>query len=286
MIYSFCIKTNNQKILDALLNKFECIDLDNIFLSRNKFKIYDNIIIHYSGNNHIYFYEMLSSILTSIVLEFYEKNLFKNIINSNYFYFTLSEKSDILKHCEKSALESFDINLRKHKIYDQWLDYVLNNKTVILDGFVTFRLKEYKEILDNIVDYSINNFLVQREYLEFIELLKLYISSKAPNIELLHLVYLENNAILLDSNKNVIPIENNIANTKFLSDISFSRNDYCLNTILTLLPSEICIHLIDEEDEFINTLKLVFEKKVTICHSCDICKTMQKTSIHNLLGHK
>ena len=281
MIHSFCIKTNNQKVIDALLEKFEDIYSDNIFLSCNKFKIYKNIIIHYTGENCTKFYEILSSILTSTIIEFYEDNLFRNIINTNYFYFTLQEKLDILQSCKKNAIENFDINIRKNKIYEQCLSYIRNNKSVILDGFITFRLKEYRDLLDNIVDYSINNFLVQREYLEFIELLRLYVNSKAPNIDLLHLVYLENSAILLDKEKNIIPIENSIANTRFLSDISFSGNDYCLNTILTLIPAELCIHLVDKEDEFINTLKLVFEGRVNICHSCDICDIMSKTHLHN-----
>lgn len=282
MLYSFCIKTNNQKTLDTLLDRFENINSDNLFLSCHKFKIYKNIIIHYSGNDSSYFHKMVSSVLTSIIIDLYENDIFRNIINHDYFYFTLQEKLDILRICTKNAYENFDINLRKEKIYKQWLNYVSNYKTVILDGFITFCIKDYKEILNSIVDYSINSFLVEREYLEFIELLRLYINSKTSNIDLLHLVYLENNAILLDCNRNLVPIENNITNTKFLSDISFSRNDYCLNTLLTLIPAKICIHLIDEEDEFINTLKLVFENRITICHSCDLCQVMSKTHLHNL----
>ncbi len=71
-------------------------------------------------------------------------------------------------------------------------------------------------------------------------------------------------------------------NAKFLSDISFSKNDYTLNTLLTLLPKKIYIHLIDDYiDEFINTLKLIFEKRISYCHDCDICNIYKipKTSL-------
>jgi len=54
-----------------------------------------------------------------------------------------------------------------------------------------------------------------------------------------------------------------------LSDISFSSNDYTLNSLLTLLPRRIYIHIIDGiEDEFINTLKLIFDNRVCICNDC------------------
>ena len=62
-------------------------------------------------------------------------------------------------------------------------------------------------------------------------------------------------------------------NAQYLSDISFSSNDYALNTLLTLLPRKIEIHLIGYEDEFINTLKLIFGTKIFICTDCNICRT-------------
>ena len=70
---------------------------------------------------------------------------------------------------------------------------------------------------------------------------------------------------------------------KYLSDISFSNNDYVLNTLLNLIPKKIYIHLIDNNtDEFINTVKLIFENRVKICSDCSICKLYKKShAIHS-----
>ncbi len=107
----------------------------------------------------------------------------------------------------------------------------------------------------------------------------LYVNSKKNNIDIVHLIYLNKESILLDNNKNVIPIQDNIFEAKYLSDISFSSNDYCLNTLLNLIPKKLNIHLIDNfEDEFITTLKLVFENQVSICNDCDICKIYRITN--------
>ena len=58
-----------------------------------------------------------------------------------------------------------------------------------------------------------------------------------------------------------------------MSDITFSSNDYALNTLLTLLPKKIYIHLLDNYvDEFVHTLGLIFDGRVEICTDCDICK--------------
>ena len=69
--------------------------------------------------------------------------------------------------------------------------------------------------------------------------------------------------------------------SKYVSDISFSSNDYTLNALLTLLPKKIYIHIINgTEDEFINTLKLIFDNRVYICNDCNICNAYKIKKIH------
>ena len=147
-----------------------------------------------------------------------------------------------------------------------------DNKSLILDGFVKFRLKDYIRLLDSIVDLSVNKFVIDREYTEFIDLLKVYINSKEYGCDIVHLIYQNQESILLDEFKNVIQLDNDVLNSKYLSDISFSSNDFALNSLLTLLPKVIYIHIVDVEDEFINTLKLIFDNRVFICDDCNMCK--------------
>ena len=82
----------------------------------------------------------------------------------------------------------------------------------------------------------------------------------------------------------VINIDKNILQAKYLSDISFSNNDYILNTLLNLLPNKIYIHLVSPLSnlDFLNTLQLIFENRVEHCNDCNICnlyKTIKRTGI-------
>ena len=75
--------------------------------------------------------------------------------------------------------------------------------------------------------------------------------------------------------------------SKYLSDISFSSNDYALNSLLTLLPKKIYIHLIDNViDEFIHTLGLIFEDRAQICTDCNICRLYKNSKIKKNKGEK
>lgn len=273
---SLCIKSNNKKIINYLLDSYSHINLEYVYVSNNNFKNYENVIVHYTGTDIKNFYDIFCKTLTDCILIFYEEKILKHLINFNYFYFNDIEKRQILNICTDS-LKLNDSNLElisyEDYIYDCIYEYILQNKSIVLDGFITFRLKEYIKMLDSLVDDSVNTFLIEREYIEFIEILKLYVSSSKSQIPIVHLIYMKSETILIDENKNIISTNDDIFRAKYLSDISFSSNDYALNTLLNLIPEKIIIHLVDTYfDEFIKTLKLIFENRVHICTDCNICK--------------
>lgn len=272
---SFCIKTNNTQIKNYLLNNLASIDFENVYYIDRKFKIYQNIIIHYIGEKEYEFINILSDIISNCILLFFEPVLIRRSINLNYFYFDDFEKKTIEKNCYDYIIDNEDDSLkfRKEEIWTNVLKYLSENKSMILDGFVNFRLGDYLTTVDNIVDYSVSKYIVEKEYTEFINLLKLYIDSKECEAKLVHLVYSGGESILLDEHRNIISLEDDIFNAKYLSDISFSSNDYALNALLTLLPERIEIHIIGYEDEFIDTLKLIFGTRIFICRNCNICRT-------------
>jgi len=271
VLKSVCIKTNNKNILNYLLENIEDLNISNTYFSCYKFKVYDNIIVHYTGKNTTLFLTKLSYLLTDIILDFYEPIIIKKLIFSNYFYFSSLEQKQILDLCINNS-SSDNLLEKTNLISSDIFEYLLQNKNINLDGFVSFRIPKYIKFLDSVVDLCVNKFVIDREYVEFINLLKIYINSKASSCEEVHLVYKNNESILLDGNYKTIEYDDSFAKAKFLSDVSFSSNDFALNTLLTLLPAKLYIHLISLEDEFINTLKLIFDDRVCICNDCSICK--------------
>ncbi len=281
---SLCIKTNNSDLLKYLLNELKELEIDNVCFSLRQFKHYKNIIIHYTGENETLFLEKISSILSLLVIDELEENFINKIILEYYFYFDCNERKDILNLCFDIMSNDFsDIFDKKFKLlYNVFYNFLLDNKSLYLQGFTNFRLKSYFKVLDDIVAEAVNCFVVEKEYLEFVSLLKLYINSQYSSCNLVHLIYTSNEeeSILLDENKEIINISHDNLNAKYLSDISFSANDYTLNTLLTLLPKEIYIHLIDDYiDDFINTLITIFENRVHLCTDCNICNLYRHSTI-------
>ena len=69
---SFCIKTNNQNIIDYLLNKIEIIDFNDIYYCEKEFKIYKNVFIHYIGQDIDGFTRFVTELICDTVTKFYE----------------------------------------------------------------------------------------------------------------------------------------------------------------------------------------------------------------------
>jgi len=284
---SLCIKTNNEDILTYLQNEFSEFNMLNVFYSRHEFKSYKNSIIHYTGIDNELFYTKLATILSYIVIDFFEQSILKTILCSNYFYFDNSEINNILALCNENICDSdeFSFANRQMLLFNSFYEYISTHHSIVLSGFINFRLKDYRCLLENLVDFSVNEYIIEREYLEFISLLRLYINSQVPSSQTLHIISLENNLVLLDEKMKVIDIDKHALNAKYLSDVSFSNNDYVLNTLLNLLPQKIYLHLASPLSnlEFINTLQLIFEKRIEMCHDCNICNLYKniKSGIKN-----
>lgn len=279
---TLCIKTNNQKAINYLLDNLKNIELDDVSFSCHKFKVYYNIFIHYKGINLELFLSTISNILMFLVLDIYEENITRNILQKEYFYFDKLERKEVLNKFRDICLDDIESFERKENVlFNTFYQFLSQNSKMYLKGFVTFRLKDYSKEIERIVDNAVNQYLIEKEYTEFVSLLKLYINSEESTTDLVHLIYHNEESILLDKDKNRIKTDINLLNAKFLSDISFSSSDMVLNTLLNMIPKKIYIHLLDEEaDEFITTLELIFENRIRICRDCNICR------IYHNLGSK
>ncbi len=172
---SICIKTNNSDIIDYILEDLYNLKLPDVYVSSLSFKVYRNIIIHYKGKELDYFINCISSILTNAILIFYESKLISNIINNDFFYFSQKDKSTI-KSLTISALLSntSDYLYNYNCIFNSLNNYLSENKSLILSGFVTFRLKPYRESLENLISITINDYVEKRDYKELFDIIKLF----------------------------------------------------------------------------------------------------------------
>lgn len=157
---SICIKSVSEEKMEFLINQFELLPI-NICMSNYRFKTYDNLIIHYLDSDYIdEFYEIVAIIIKKCIEKFYEKDFIRKNVERNYFYLSSIERNYIYE-ITKKVLELPDekIGYKNDILKNLIKQYLLENKKIVLEGFVNFRIKEYKELLEKIVEVSVFSYL-------------------------------------------------------------------------------------------------------------------------------
>lgn len=155
-----CIKSVSEEKIEFLIQQFEKLPI-NICMSNYRFKTFDNLIIHYLENEYIdEFYEVVAIVLKKCIENFYEEDIIRKSVEKNYFYLSSIERNYIFE-ITKKVLELPDEKIgNKNDILKNLIkEYITENKKILIEGFVNFRIKEYKELLDKIVEVSVFSYL-------------------------------------------------------------------------------------------------------------------------------
>lgn len=155
-----CIKSVSEEKIEFLIQQFEKLPI-NICMSNYRFKTFDNLIIHYLENEYVdEFYEIVAIILKKCIENFYEESIIRKSVEKNYFYLSSIERNYIFE-ITKKVLELPDEKIgNKNDILKKAIkEYIMENKKIVIEGFVNFRIKDYKDLLDRIVEVSVFSYL-------------------------------------------------------------------------------------------------------------------------------
>ncbi|HEY5562811.1 MAG TPA: putative sporulation protein YtxC [Clostridiaceae bacterium] len=231
-------------------------------------------------------YELLkfhvSNALADHVIQQYEVKLLTRIINSNYGYFNASEKKEILRislkiiqNDDKVFFNTLFQIRRRNMIVKKLMEYFEGSSNIILDGFVNFRLKDYIKELEDIIDNAVDDFLIEREYKEFIRLLRYFVEIQDSKFNFVHVIMqYDNKYILLDEKRQEIT---NDCIQEFVPDIpetEINHDDLLVSSLITIAPKSIIIHNWErfKNQKLLDTIKNVFSGKVFLCSGCNICE--------------
>jgi putative sporulation protein YtxC len=224
---------------------------------------------------------IISNALGDYIISHYEEKLISRIINNNYCYFNSMERGEILKlttkiikNEEKSFINSLFKIRRRNIIVRKLSEYFEYSNNLILDGFVNFRLKEYIKDLEDIVDRAVDDFLMEREYKEFIRLLRYFVEIQSPKYDTIHIIIeYDGKYTVLDEMKNEITNE---CIDEFINEIpeeEINYDDLLVSSLITFAPKKIVIHSKGQlkNKELLETIKNVFSDKVSFCSGCEMC---------------
>lgn len=224
---------------------------------------------------------LVSNALGNYIINRYEDKLIARIINSNYCYFNSIEKKEILSKAlsiirneDKNFFNSLFQVRRRNVIVRKLMEYFESSDNLILEGFINFRLKEYMKDLEEVVDKAVDDFLMEREYREFIRLLRYFVDIQNPKFDTIHVIAsYDGKYVLLDETKKEITNE---CIQEFVNEISegeINYDDLLVSSLITFAPRKVVIHCKGHmrNKELLETIKNVFSGRVFMCSGCEMC---------------
>jgi putative sporulation protein YtxC len=227
------------------------------------------------------FHRRIARTLSEIILCQWQQWLLKDIIRENYYYFNEEERQNIyryaLSHLGYGRDEQNPVykHFFKKKIMDKILEFLRQNNQIIVEGFIRFRLKDYVEELVRAVEKAVDDFLMEREYQEFIQLLKYFVEIQDSRVELVHVVKLPGGTYtLLDEQEQVLKVDYLENLFVDLTDGEITYEDMLISTLITLAPRKIIIHDAGSgpKSTVMETINLVFWGRVRECRGCALCQ--------------
>ena len=218
--------------------------------------------------------------LSDVIIDNWEQRLLHKLIHASYYYFNKEEQDTILNYAgrnlnsgegDRSAEQTVS---RKRAILHRVLEYLDSGRELVLEGFVTFRLKDYVEELEDAVDRAVDDFLMEKEYTEFIRLLRYFVEAQEPRIDEVHVVVFPGGGFKLqDSTGQTIHNEYLEEFVVEMVDSAVNYEDLLISSLITIAPARVRLHVpeLTGRDEAVETVRSVFGERVTLCRGCDTC---------------
>lgn len=228
----------------------------------------------------------MANIMYNVVVdEFYKKEM-QSFLTDTYFFLKYEEIKDI-KKLSLDALKSEGAILNEYMVYfrnrknsmiQKIIECIEENREINIKGFITFRMKELREDLESIIDKVVESYMVDKEYNEFIKLLKYFVEIQDSKIEKVNIIIkTDGSYIVQDESGNDIMQElfSDLSEAKYTGAVNME--DLLISGLITNAPGKLAIH--GEENctsrEIIETIKNVFGDRVSFCSSCEVCEKVK-----------
>jgi len=223
----------------------------------------------------------VAAALSDVVMDHLEEELAKRIIHDGYDHFPRDEYKDLLRsvaeelHSEGKGYGLVDRSARKLYVAQALREYLETSNELNLEGFVRFRLKEYMSEIEEAVDRAVDSYMMEKEYGEFIRLLRYFVETQEPQAEEVNVIVSPGGQFWLADASGQKVKSNHLDELVIeMVDGDIEYEDVLMSNLITMAPKTVIIHQpkdVDIPGTYIETIKSVFGDRVRTCYGCRMC---------------
>lgn len=219
------------------------------------------------------FHPLLASVLTNHVINTCEEKWLLDIIGEIFYYEDEEEMKQILEIAlsilagDRNDIPSLKPFFeRSGFIYQAFANGIDENTEFYYDPFLTFRLKEYGEMLIDCVEVAIDEYLLEQEYQNIVDSLRGFIHTQTPRYQTVHLVQQENRFIfynekfeMIDKQEKELYIEQSL-----IFEGEMDLDEMVISPVVSMNPKQVIIYSDDEDNNVIYTIQTIFEERAKL----------------------
>ena len=222
--------------------------------------------------------DAVASGLSHVVIDEYERVLVQRLIEDNYAYLSTRDREALRRKVSlrlngresrsgpKSGLA--EKNRRKSRVWAKLAEYLENENELVLEGFITFRLKDYLEDLFDTVEKTAEDYLTEREYQEFLKLLRHFMSRQKDAASEVNVVRRGDAYSVLDYKME--PVSGEVG--RFLREppggFDLGVDDLIVSAVVTLAPERMVWHGPHDHSPCFDLLKDLLGDGMSTCPGC------------------
>lgn len=218
---------------------------------------------------------VVANALADVIIDEYEGTLVSCLVDENYSFLSGRDREAVKEAVLKKLDDGTDLNRtaskrqqRKSMVWAKIVEYLDKEDDVILEGFVTFRLKEYLEYLADVVQTVAEDYLTGREYREFLRLLRYFMNLRDKPIPMLNVIRKPGGYDLLDiAGERLRGEVEKLALVKSIHP-ELTPDDLLVSIAVTLSPEKLVWHGPTDGCQACDLLKDLFGERFSVCTGC------------------
>ncbi|MEO3943873.1 putative sporulation protein YtxC [Gorillibacterium sp. CAU 1737] len=215
----------------------------------------------------------LARAVTRYIMEEEEETLLRQIVQREYRYTAEQDLEKLLGFCRLSAGSEEPARkkaqaIRHFRGLSETVEACLHqNSFVNVEGIMAFRLGSYRSELKDTVDYAVDEYLMDKQYQEFISLLKYFVYIQQVKVPSVHVMHRGGSEFeLLDDKLEALePIRSEGGITFETLEKELNFEDLIVSSLITMAPERIYIHTQAPDTQVIRTIRQIFEDRVILC---------------------
>lgn len=201
----------------------------------------------------------------------------KDLVHHRYQDLDESDIQQVTDHAHARLMVDAAHNRDREELaLARLLSFLRDHDTVVLDGAQRFLLPEIRHEYIEAVDQAMDDWLIEREYQEFVRLLRHFVSLNQPKMGTVHVFWRSLEFILEDDHGNQVGEDVVRDLSGGLSEDDSSTHDLLVSALITMGPRQVVFHRKAPADEILRTMHAVFTDHVTQCSGCRRCRQLTR----------